>query len=621
MERRQQAPTGTLEPVAVPDGGFPTVLVYRNLMVPMRDGTRLATDIYLPSMDGLAPAPGRFPLILSRTPYNKTARSAESAPRMARHGYAVAIQDKRGRYASEGVYRLLRDDSWGPNQDGYDTVEWLARQPWCNGRVGMWGVSYLGFTTMAAALTRPPHLVAGLTAQPSSDQFTDRTYIDGVFSLGSGGWNSRSASEDVIARLPAGERAGATRELEEFNRLGDAAYTVLPITAIPFQRLIPHLWRDFLLHRDDPEFMAEDAIGSARLKDLTVPMYHVGAWFDPFLRNNLRQYKAASSLPEDPTVRGSQRLLVGPWLHGGFAEARAGEMEFPDAALDLTGLTLAWHDRWLRQVERVSLPDFPVIIYVMGANRWRAEEAWPLPGTKVTAYYLRSGGLLATAPPGDEPADIYAYDPADPYTGAPVTAGMTDQSALLGRRDLLVYSTPPLDRPVEVTGEISAVLYAASSATDTDWVLELHDVFPDGRSFTLAEGVCRARYRHSRTRPEPLTPGSVERYELDLRATSMVFQPGHRIRVVLTSSKFPRYERNPNAFVDLTTCTERDFVVAQQSVHHSRAYPSCVRLPVVDSARHQRWIANPMPPVAEPGAPVALVERPVAALPVEPVHP
>jgi putative CocE/NonD family hydrolase len=271
-----------------------------------------------------------------------------------------------------------------------------------------------------------------------------------------------------------------------------------------------------------------------------------------------------------------------------------GATDFPDGAFDDFGYAMAWHDRWLRGAAALPSQEIPVIVYVMGANRWRAEDAWPLPGTQVVSYCLRGdGGLSSTAASDDEPPDQYTYDPR--LTVPTPAMGRVAVTELLERDDVLVYATPPLTEPVEVTGEISATLFAASSANDTDWMVRLVDVQPDGQAFQVVDGVMRARYRHSRTQPAPLTTDRVEQYEINMWATSLVVDRGHRIAVVISSSNFPRYDRHPNVFADLRKTTEADFVPAIQTVYHSTEYPSAIHLPIVRISEHQRWIANPMP--------------------------
>ena len=599
----------------------PTVIVYKDVMVPMRDGVRLATDIYLPSPNGANPGGGAppaapLPALLTRTPYGKAGlpppmgdpANPYGAAGLALKGYAVAVQDKRGKYGSEGDYPgVMLNDGVGVHRDGHDTVEWLAAQRWCDGSVAAWGVSYMGHTTMAAAMAAPPHLKAGLAAQPATDVFTEERFVDGAFRLEVGFWTVMNAA-DLSRHLPEAERAAAMAELGRFALAGERAYLSLPITDIPLQRRFPMLWADVLRHRDDPAYFEESAVTAARAAEVRVPLLHLGAWYDPFLRNSIRQFRLMCE-HADPAVREAQRLVIGPWRHGGFGDDMAGQTRFPGAAIDYDGLVVAWAGRWLKGEPAPAALANRVTVYVMGADRWRAEPSWPPPGMTPTPFYLRAeGGLAAEAPAPSEGADSFTYDPASPYTAPNVSAGKNALNLFLLGPNLLVYTTPPLAEPMEASGPVTATLFAASSATDADWFVELHDVGPDGASRLVTEGVCRARYRNSRTAPEPLTPGQVERYELDLRATSIVFRPGHRIRVVVTSGKFPYLERNPQAFVDLNTCTEADFVVARHTVRHDAEHPSAIHLPLVRIEEHTDWVDTPAPPAASPPA-VQLIRR------------
>jgi len=577
------------------------VLVYRDVMIAMRDGKRLATDIYIPSYDGHAPAPGRLPVMVTRTPYGRAgfpgAVDPNGALSLARRGYVVAVQDVRGLRGSEGTFTgVMENDGVGKFQDGYDTIEWLARQPWSNGSIGAWGVSYLGHTTIAAALAAPPHLKAGISMQPATDVFTEERFIDGAFRIEVGFWTVAQGA-DLISRLPESQRAGATAELQQFVQQGDRAYLHMPITDIVFQRKFPALWSNVLKHRDDPSYFDESATTRERAANVQVPLLHIGAWFDPFVRNSIRHFELISANAKDASARAAQRVIIGPWRHGGFGEEMSGETRFPGAAIDTMSLITGWSEHWVKGGSPASNEARKLILYVMGENRWRAEPSWPVPGTTSTPFYLRSaGGLSTDAPASSETADSFIYDPRIPYTAPGTAAGMNALNSFILGENVLVYTGPRLTEAVEATGWVTAKLYASSSATDTDWFVELHDVTPEGRSLLVTEGICRARYRRSRTKPEPIIPNQVEPYELNLRATSIVFKPGHRIRVVVTSGKFPYLERHPNKFVDLNTCTEKDFEVARQTIWHDAAHPSAVYLPLVKAAEHTDWIDNPAPP-------------------------
>lgn len=395
-------------------------------------------------------------------------------------------------------------------------------------------------------------------------------------------------------------------------------FRALPLEDMPVARRMPW-WRGWLDNRDRPQyFSANDTDG--KLENIQVPMLTIAGWYDLQLRNALEVYsKSGGTGP----ARGAQRLIINPTAH----LPCPGCETLPDSAYNNEALHLAWMDQQMNG-RRHPFFDHLVVLFVMGENRWRAEAAWPLPGTKVTRYYLRgqgkansaSGdGVLSVETPADEPFDSYAYDPRDPVPtagGNSLTGGRIDQTRVEARPDVLVYSTPVLTEDVEVTGPLKATIYASSSATDTDWWVKLVDVSPDGKAMNLVSGVVRARYRNSRVKPEALTPDSIEKYEIDMWATSNVFKAGHRIRVEVTSSNFPWGERNPNAFVDLNKVTERDFVVAKQKIFHDARHPSSVDLPVIPAHRARHWIPAPFSEVpTEPAASHAVTELAPSQLP------
>lgn len=618
------------------DPSYKSAVVYRNVMVPMRDGVRLATDVYLPSHDGATPAPGTFPVLISRTIYNKSGGGGASD--FLQHGYAVALQDVRGAYASEGrPARPMLDEGWGEHSDGYDTAAWLRKQPWSNGQVGAYGASYMGGTTMGIVLTKTPGLVAAVAQVTATDQFSNNwVFVDGALDLLTAlPWSISTRAADTASHAGADTARLIRSDLQQFY--GDTAertgapmqkmLRTLPLRDVPGVRHMP-FWNEWLDNWERPWFFRANDTRD-HMQNAQVPVVHWGGWYDLFLRNTYDLYEGISQRAASADARANQRLVIGPWTHGPCAECVA----MPNSGIDSQGYAVAWMNRWFKNVANPVL-EHPVLLYVMGENRWRAEEAWPLPGTRITRYYLHSGGrangadgdgALSVEMPGSEPADRYTYDPNDPVPtrgGHSVTGGRAERSDLERRADTLIFSTPVLTEDVEVTGEIRATLYAASSARDTDWWVKLVDVEPDGRVYNLHEGVVRARYRFSRTEPQPLTPGAIEAYRLDLSATSNVFKKGHRIRVEVTSSDFPRTDRHPNVYQDLTRVTEKDFVVARQTVYHDAQHPSSIDLPIIPAARGRRWIETPFPgpdrrefSTRRTTPPQAFTELPAAQLP------
>ena len=487
----------------------PGMRVMRNVMVPMRDGVRLATDIYLPA-DG-----GPFPVLLARTPYNKNLGLGPAGPvGLVARGYAVVMQDKRGRYASEGFYRPEFDDGVGPRKDGYDTVEWVAAQAWCNRKVGMWGGSYLGHTTISACMAAPPHLLSGVSTRPATDSFSQT----GIFNLGICGWNEMQGPDWLAKFTDPQTRAQAEAELELVKADRAKAMRTLPLIEMPYQRFLTTMWAEPLEHRDDPGFF-ENRTTAEKFSHVQTPILHIGGWFDPFLNNTLKHYRLGTTAAATEHARKEQRLIVGPWIHGAAVNEKVGEIAFPNQMPDYDRLMTDFQDIWLKDAPPRSYHQYPAIIYVMGANRWRGETQWPPAAAVEKAVFLRRGGSMSFEAPGAESGDSYDSDPNHPYSGPSFAGGPRDASAALKGANLLVYTSPPLERDVEIVGPVGFDLYAASTGTDTDWIVELHEVLPDGRSMVMTEGAIRARFRKSRFDPEPIEPGRVERYKIDLRST------------------------------------------------------------------------------------------------------
>jgi hypothetical protein len=578
---------------------MPAIIVSRSTVaydvpVPLRDGTELLADLYLP--EGLGP----WPALLQRTPYDKAGSTAVHAMlntrRAVRAGYAVVIQDVRGRYQSPGDFEPFANES----RDGYDTVEWVAAQPWCNGRVGMWGNSYVGATQWLAAIARPPHLAAIAPTVTAADYHEGWTYQGGAFELGfSGTWGAALALAQ-LARAAGWQTddPAVQRQLDALDGLGGGLWT-LPLDDVPGLADLP-AYRDWLAHPDLDDYWRRWRIAD-HYGQLDLPAFHTGGWYDIFLGGTLHNYTGMRQGAASERARAAQRLVVGPWHHFLPFDNKVGEWNFGQRAaasvLDWDGLVLRWFD-WILKGEANGADDEPPVrLFVMGEGRWRQEEEWPLRRAVPTPYYLRSGGRatslsgdgwLSPVPPAEEPPDHYVYNPRDPVptrggglccslVHAP--GGVFDQRAIEARPDVLVYTTPPLERAVETIGPVTVTLYAATSAVDTDWTAKLVDVHPNGYARNLTDGILRARYRHGPERPAPLTPGAVEQYTVDLWATANVFLPGHRIRVEISSSNFPRFDRNPNT--GRPAADDSDLQAALQTVFHDPDRPSHILLPVV----------------------------------------
>jgi hypothetical protein len=579
------------------------ILIERNTPIPMRDGVLLQADIYRP--ETLSPVPA----IVCRLPYNKDDlfMHMEALPplRAAEAGYAVVFQDTRGRYASQGdFYPFIHE-----GQDGYDTIEWVAAQAWCSGAVGMVGASYFGATQWLAAVQQPPHLKALFPVVTSSGYDEHWTYQGGAFQLGfTLLWTLMALAPDTAMRRLPGEDGPrlANRLLASVDHL-DELYRRLPLADQPILREagVADYYFDWLAHETPDAYWQQTQI-HPHYPRITVPAFNVGAWYDLFLGGTLENYTGMRRAGGSQAARRGQRLLIAPWCHGNFSadypHAHFGIMN-SSASLDLAGLALQYFAEHLKG-QPGSLPEDPVRIFVMGANRWRDEKDWPLPGTRYTPLYLSSqgdaasqGGRLSFDLPGEsQSADHYLYDPRHPVPtlGGPtflpglrmgLQAGPIDQRPVESRLDVLKYTSEPLQQPLEATGPLTLVLYASSSAEDTDFVARLCDVDTDGASRLLAEGVLRARFRDGLDRPAPLKPGQVYELRINLLATSNLFLPGHCIRLDITSSSFPRINAHPNVIAPLASYTAEDLRPALQSVYHTPLRPSHLLLPIVDEVR------------------------------------
>ncbi|MGI8782888.1 MAG: CocE/NonD family hydrolase [Acidobacteriota bacterium] len=556
--------------------------IQSSVRVKMRDGVELVADIYRPL------AEGKFPVLLERTPYNRSGPGM--AHELASNGYVVIRQDVRGRFESGGEFYPFRYES----QDGYDTVEWAAGLEGSNGRVGMLGGSYVGATQMLAAMAKPPHLEAIFPYVTAAEYYEGWTYQGGAWMQWfSSSWASGLTVDTLRRKSAAAIRArqwvGGALPVENFPLLE------------PARDLAPY-YRDWIAHESNDEYWRAWKI-SDHYGEMTVKGLHGAGWHDIFLQGSIGNYLSLRERAGAASARQSQRLLVGPWAHAATsAEGKIGDVTFGTAAvLDMPGTTLRWFNYALKGEQNEYATGAPVRIFVMGDNVWRDEQQFPPARAQARRFYLGSSrgantaagdGLLATSAParGGRP-DRYEYDPTNPVAslggrlccGAEMAPGPFDQRPNESRQDVLVYSTPALEREMEVTGFVSVELHAASSAVDTDWTALLADVGPDGYARFLTDGIVRARYRNGTTRAEPITPGQATRYTIDLWATSNVFKAGHRIRLYISSSNFPRFNRNLNTGEPTLGATR--LLKAQQVIYHDADHPSALVLPVVPRSR------------------------------------
>ncbi|MEU6781967.1 CocE/NonD family hydrolase [Nonomuraea angiospora] len=574
--------------------------VEKDVMVPMRDGVTLATDLWIPEGP---PAP----TLLVRVPYGKDALPGlggspitPNLQALLEAGYAVVWQDTRGRFRSNGGFTPHTDDP----HDGADTVAWLLEQPWCDGNIGGYGASYLGFVQWAGASQAPAGLKAIAPTVTSTDFYHAPWYSPGGALSWHTTWTWTTMMTLTAAQTALAAGTGDPGVLME--AVGMAAdpqphLATLPIGDQPLLNKQSPWWAEWLRHPARDRFWRDLAIAE-RFDQVTVPALNVGGWFDLFVDSTVRTYTRMRAEGGSAEARDGQRLIIGPWDHlyqdGAYHDRRFG-MSANGMAADLTGAHIRFFDRWLRGRTDALDGTAPVRIFVMGIDQWRDEQDWPLPDTEYTDYFLdgagRAGtadgdGVLSPRPPAAEATDTYTYDPADPVPtlggrimmpAAVNGAGPVDQRPVEARADVLCFTTPALAEPVEVTGHVSLVLHVTSSARDTDFTGKLVDVFPDGRAIYLTDGILRARYRDSLAEPEPLTPGQVYEVRLDLSVTSNVFLPGHRIRLEVSSSDFPRYDRNTNTGGTIAEDTADQAVVATNSVLHGPGHPSRLILPVI----------------------------------------
>jgi uncharacterized protein len=568
----------------------------------MRDGVTLRANVYRPVGEG------PWPVLLTRLPYGKDFPGGTNVldpAQVARRGYVMIVQDTRGRMTSEGEWVPFNNEA----ADGYDTVQWAAQLPYSNGSVGMYGASYYGFTQWSASVLNPPALKAMVPFITWSDPLNGVVFRGGALELGSAAsWNLMMGL-DVMMRRHYGNPEAIGRAIymlaKEMDALGTAGYWSLPLKEFaPIGRhdIAPNVFEAVASPMDRE--LTDPMTITGKHENVTAPALNIGGWYDIFLKDTISNFTTMREHGTTPEARQS-KLLIGPWAHGVLINP-IGDMNFGfgssaaliDLQIDFGSLQLRWFDHWIKGVDTGMLREAPIKLFVMGANIWRDEQEWPLARAVDTRYYLHSGGqantlygngTLSPEAAGDETFDQYEYDPSNPVItrgGALLMSpeyrpGPIDQSPVEVREDVLVYSTPVLEQDMEVTGPITVHLWAASSAPDTDFVARLVDVHPNGFAQNLTDGIIRARYRNfaKGETPSLIEPGVAYEYEIDLWATSNVFKAGHRIRLDVTSSNFPRWDRNPNTGHDFGA--DAELAAARQTILHDRQHPSYVVLPVV----------------------------------------
>ncbi len=594
------------------------IVARKNVMVPMRDGVKLATDVYLPSRNGAA-VEGRFPVILSRTPYGKGGSQGE-AKYYVPGGYVVVGQDTRGRGQSEGIWHWMTDD----RQDGYDTMEWIAGQSWSDGKIGMTGCSYVGATQHLAAMGRPRHLTTIVPADPSINHGLGGVLYGGAFRLRVWNWTLNSAAKGSRQSRDPALKEVLAKQAEERRQY---------LLNLPLRRGLTPLkiapeYEDMLIkmmeHRRNDEFWRFNNIIEHADEHKDIPVFLIGGWYDLFSSSTTETYRALKK-----TIKGPVHLIMGPWIHGMQGRSH-GEVDFgPDAVVDMRPVRRAWYDRWLKGADGdfATKTPFrtPVRIFVMGSGdghktqdgklshggSWRDVPDYPLPEAKLTKYYLHVGGAVSAAAPKE--ADCWTSFQFDPSNPVPTIGGciccarqiMADGARnqwggehtwtwpsplpLSARNDVVVFMTPPLDHDTEIIGPVGVSLWASSSAVDTDFTAKLVDVYPSSKDFPagfdliLGDGIIRARYRDSDKSEKMMTPGEIYKFHIKLDPCCNVFKKGHRIRVDISSSNFPRFDVNSNTGEPLNDY--RGMITAVNTIYHDRQHPSHILLPLMPARR------------------------------------
>jgi putative CocE/NonD family hydrolase len=543
--------------------------IWKEVMIPMSDGVNLAANITLPDTKE------KYPVILVRTPYNKENGEDDTGVYWAENGFVFMIQDCRGTGKSEG--------EWYPaiyeKNDGIDTRSWILEQPWCNGNIGTTGGSYLGFTQFVSSTESNNSLKAMFPIIPLMDWYEGATYINGALNLGTVmGWGLEMANPSK------GEGSLIDEETWDWEQV----YRTLPLIDFDKNVSTELTWmRDWIKNPEYNDYWGRYHIADIK-ENCNTPLITVSGWYDIFMSQAFDYHADAID-----RSKSNQHLIVGPWGHG--PNYIPGERELNENhELDFESLELRWFNIWLKgQKDNIDLP--PLKLYVMGKNYWRDENEWPLARTQYMKYYfdsngkansLQGDGFLSTQTPTGGPTDHFIYDPENPVPtkGGAILfeePGVYDQRNIEKRNDVLVYTNPVLKENLEVTGHIKVILFASTDSRDTDWTAKLVDVYPDGSAFNLCDGIIRAQYHKDPLNPKLVTPDQIYRYEIDLWATSNVFLSGHKIRVEISSSNFPRFDRNPNT--GNTFGMDAKIKKAKQKVYHSVEYPSHIILPVIPS--------------------------------------
>ena len=558
----------------------------KEVQVPMRDGLKLAADLYLP--EGAGP----FPVIIERTPYNKNNCRFTQGVYFAERGYAVLIQDVRGRFRSPGAFYQYRDEGWGRRQDGYDTIEWAGTQPWSTGKVGTMGLSYTCFNQNMTAVTQPPHLKAMFCADSASNWYVDHRYPGGVLHMAGMDWffTQGEAAKPIQENMPdQGGYKGDGDSWMNWHR-----------RRIERSQGFWESWQsdnmaDHFSHTTYDAYWKQFA-PDEHVEKFQVPVYYMSGWYDRYPHSVTKMYNLLKQKGGTQAAREGVRLVIGPWLHGGglVMDRKVGDLDFgAEAEMGYAALRLKWFDHQLKGLDNGIMKEPPVKIFVMGLNKWRGENEWPLKRAVPTKYYLRAeksgsitsvndGTLDRQAPGAGEKSDTYRYDPKSPTP----TIGGDMFVEPMGPRDhrpsdttSLTFTTTAFDEPVEISGPSTVELFVSSTADDTDFAVTLIDVHPNGYAQTLRESIQRASRRESLESPTPIVPKRVYKLTIPVHPISNQFQKGHRLRLTIASSSFPKYMPSHNQFMQNNE--DAPWNEALNTVYHDAQRPSALTVPVI----------------------------------------
>lgn len=590
-------------------------------MVSMRDGARLATDVYLPARED-QPVEGAWPTIMIRTPYDKQALNLKKlARRFAYHGFATVIQDCRGRHKSEGHFEPFRNET----ADGYDCISWVGQQPWCSGKVGTMGTSYLAQTQVSLAVSNPPYLTSQFVSQGSAHYHQTRSRRGGAFESHRLNWILKMAMTGEKARNDQRVMA-ALEDMKEnlIEWLRDGYPIREGLTPLAETPEYETALINFMTRGDHDEFWQNPGLSLELFYDdyKDVPVTWLGSWYDAFPMETTQDYTAVKARTESP-----QRVILGPWIHGMEPEewTYAGDVDLgEDASIESFEERLRWFEYTLKGMDNGLDREAPVRLFIMGGGSgerldngkmdhggvWRDEQEWPLARTRYTPFYLHGSGLLSLEPPEeDEDSTTYTFDPRDPVPSLGIAGqslferggggfdqvqdtrieSCTTSLPLSARQDVLVFQTEPLGEDMEVTGPIEVVLYVSSTAVDTDFTAKLIDQYPPtssyphGYALELTYSIRRCRYRDGFESQKLMEPGQIYQLRFPLPPTGNLFKKGHRIRVDVSSSNWPKYEVNPNTGEPLGR--HRNFEIARNTVFHDAERASHVVLPLIPAAR------------------------------------